>query len=108
LISAHQFAPISNNEISAYSTKHPRDVGEELKKMVQKGWLVSEGKGRGMKYRLKQKLPQGGQVGGQVESAGGQVRSQVDHSPQGDIDITVSEWHVLQHLRKKVASLWGN
>jgi ATP-dependent DNA helicase RecG len=73
LILAHQFAPISNNEISAYSTKHPRDVGEELKKMVQKGWLVSEGKGRGMKYRLKQKLPQGGQVGGQVEFEGAKL-----------------------------------
>ena len=89
-----------NSEISAYSTKHPKEIGEELKRMVEKGWLVSEGKGHGMKYRLRQKLPQGGQVGGQVESEGGQV----DYSLQGDIDITVSEWHILQHLREGAKS----
>jgi len=34
LVLAHQFSPINHSEISAYSTKHPRDIGEELKKMV--------------------------------------------------------------------------
>ncbi len=82
-INQHQFSPISNNEISAYSTKHPRDVGEELKQMVKKGWLVSEGKGRGMRYRLKRNLSQGGQAGGQAEV-----------TP----DITLYDWHLIQAL----------
>ena len=94
LVLAHQFSPINNNEISAYSTKHPTDVGEELKRMVKKGWLVSEGKGRGMRYRLNSKKSQvetkGGQVRGQVEIIGGQVNE--------NIDISVSEWHILQAL----------
>jgi len=94
LVLAHQFSPINNNEISAYSTKHPTDVGEELKRMVKKGWLVSEGKGRGMRYRLNTKKSQveaaGGQVGGQVKVEGGQVNE--------NMDVSVSEWHVLQAL----------
>jgi ATP-dependent DNA helicase RecG len=51
-----------------------------------------------MKYRLERNLPQGGQARRQADLRGGQVGGQVDHSPQGDIDITVSEWHILQAL----------
>jgi len=103
LILAHQFAPISNSEITAYSTKHPRDVGEELQQMIKKGWLVSEGKGRGMKYRLKEKSQaesQGGQAGGQAVSEGGQAGGQADKNSYENLDITVSEWHILQNLNK--------
>ncbi len=111
LILAHQFAPISNSEITAYSTKHPRDVGEELQQMIKKGWLVSEGKGRGMKYRLNststeksQAAPEGGQAGGQAESEGGQA----DQISSANIDITVSEWHILQNLNRGGTSLPRN
>ena len=38
-----------------------------------KGWLVSKGKGRGIKYRLERNLPQGGQARGQADLQGGQV-----------------------------------
>ena len=96
LILAHQFSPISNNEISAYSTKHPRDVGEELKKMLQKGWLVSEGKGRGTKYRLKRNISEGGQAGGQAAIQGGQAGGQAGSNP----DITLPEWKILQSLQE--------
>ena len=100
LILAHQFAPISNSEITAYSTKHPRDVGEELQQMIKKGWLVSEGKGRGMKYRLKQHSLEGGQV----DSKGGQVGGQVDDISDRGLGITVSEWHILQSLQEGTKS----
>jgi len=43
-----------------------------------KGWLVSKGKGRGMKYRLERNLPQGGQARGQADLQGGQVGGQVE------------------------------
>ncbi len=98
MVLAHQFSPINNNEISAYSTKHPTDVGEELKQMVKKGWLVSEGKGRGMRYRLNTQISQveieGGQVGGQVETEGGQAEGQAVQSPS----ITISELKVIHAL----------
>ncbi|PHS35200.1 MAG: transcriptional regulator [Sulfurovum sp.] len=94
LILAHQFAPISNSEITAYSTKHPRDVGEELQQMIKKGWLVSEGKGRGMKYRLKRNTSEGGQAGGQAEIQGGQAEGQAEATP----DITMYDWHLIQAL----------
>jgi len=96
LILAHQFSPISHSEISAYSTKHPRDVGEELKKMVQKGWLVSEGRGRGTKYRLKRNISEGGQAGGQAVIQGGQAGGQAGLNP----DITLPEWKILQSLQE--------
>ena len=60
--------------------------------MGQKGWLVSNGKGRGTKYRLKPNMFGGGQVGGQVGS-------QVDKISEPSIGITVSEWHILQSLQ---------
>jgi len=57
--------------------------------MVQKGWLISNGKGRGMRYRL----------GGTTKTEGGQVGSQVDKISEPSIGITVSEWHILQSLQ---------
>jgi hypothetical protein len=97
LVLAHQFTPISNSEeIAAYSTKHPRNIGE-LKKMVQKGWLVFEGRGRGTRYRLNRKNLQneeGGQVGGQAALEGGQAGGQAGKTP----DITLYDWHMLQAL----------
>jgi len=97
LILAHQFAPISNTEIAAYSSKHPHDIGEELKKMVRKGWLLSEGKGRGTRYRLNRRYlenQKGGQAGGQAVSKGGQAGGQAEQTPE----ITLYEWHILQAL----------
>jgi len=98
LVLAHQFAPISNSEISAYSSRHPREIGDKLRMMVQKGWLIPEGKGRGMRYRLNRKLKEGGQVkgqeGGQVEEEGGQVGGQAESTP----DITLNDWQLLQAL----------
>jgi len=96
LVLAHQFSPISHSEISAYSTKHPRDVGDELKKMLQKGWLISEGKGRETKYRLKKDISEGGQVGGQAAIHGGQVGGQAFQKP----NITLSEWKIIQSLQE--------
>ncbi len=94
LVLAHQFAPINNNEISAYSTKHPTDVGEELKQMVKKGWLISEGKGRGMRYSLNSKKSQVEQEGGQAYPEGGQARGQVVQTP----NLTLSESKVVYAL----------
>ncbi len=111
LVLAHQFAPISNSEISAYSTKHPRDVGEQLKQMVKKGWLVSEGKGRGMKYRLGRGPSQtegsqaggqadleGSQAGGQADLGGSQAGGQAEIVFTGSTEISLPEWHILNIL----------
>ena len=64
--------------------------------MVQKGWLVSEGKGRGMRYRLKKNILEGGQV----EIQGGQVGGQAIEKP----DITLSEWKIIQSLQEGAKS----
>ena len=91
LVLAHQFAPISNSEISAYFSRHPREIGDKLRMMVQKGWLIAEGKGRGMRYRLNRKLKEGAKLGGQV-------RGQVELNTSETTEITMSEWSILQAL----------
>ena len=52
LILAHQLDSISNADISHYAKQHPKDIGNELKKMVEKRWLLPDGVGRGRRYRL--------------------------------------------------------
>jgi ATP-dependent DNA helicase RecG len=52
LFFTHRLADISNNTIQQYSQKHPRDIGECLKRLVQKGYLEQSGRGRGTHYSL--------------------------------------------------------
>jgi len=115
LILAHQFSTISNSEIGIYSDKHPHDIGEELKHMVKKGWLVSEGSGRGMRYRLirHENLEDtlGGQAGGQAEILGGQVGGQAKKSADKveqilaeESQVTVTEWQILSALTEGAKS----
>jgi ATP-dependent DNA helicase RecG len=52
LFFAHRLADISNNTIQQYSQKHPRDIGDCLKRLVQKGYLEQSGRGRGTHYSL--------------------------------------------------------
>ena len=111
LVLTHQFSTTSNNEISIYSAKHPRDIGEQLKQMVKKGWLVSEGSGRGTRYKLNrhsdiatammdekssggQAEILGGQAGGQAEISGGQAGGGNAVQPE----ITLYERYILQAL----------
>ncbi|MGC9351005.1 MAG: ATP-binding protein, partial [Sulfurovum sp.] len=49
---AHQFESINNQEISRYTKTHSKDIGDELKKMVNRGWLVPGGVGKGRTYKL--------------------------------------------------------
>ena len=94
----HKFSAVKNEEIASYSTQHPRDIGEILKQMVKKGWLISSGVGRGMNYKLNRDYLQGGQVGGQANSKGGQVRGQAKDNIEIKANITPSEWNVLTAL----------
>ncbi|MGL6341511.1 MAG: transcriptional regulator, partial [Waterburya sp.] len=52
LVLAHRFREISNNDIQGFSQKHPRDIGDCLKYLVDKGWLDKTGCGRGTYYSL--------------------------------------------------------
>jgi ATP-dependent DNA helicase RecG len=52
LVLAHRFQAITNADIQHYRDEHPREIGECLKKLTQKGWLQSSGHGRGMRYQL--------------------------------------------------------
>ncbi len=52
LVLAHQFGDICNTDIQVYRREHPRDIGECLKRLVNKGWLQSSGRGRGTHYIL--------------------------------------------------------
>ncbi len=55
LVLAHQFEKISNSDIQCYRQEHPRDIGECLKQLVNKGWLEQSGRGRGTPYALPNK-----------------------------------------------------
>ena len=52
LVLAHQFLDICNTDIQFYTEEHPRDIGDCLKRLVNKGWLESFGRGRGTHYSL--------------------------------------------------------
>jgi ATP-dependent DNA helicase RecG len=52
LFFAHRLGDISNGDIQGYSQKHPRDIGDCLKRLVNKGWLEQSGHGRGTYYCL--------------------------------------------------------
>lgn len=52
LVLAHQFGDICNIDIQFYRKEHPRDIGDCLKHLVNKGWLESSGRGRGTHYSL--------------------------------------------------------
>ena len=52
LILAYQFEAISNQGITKYTETHSKDIGEELKNMVEKQWLLPKGVGRGRTYAL--------------------------------------------------------
>ncbi|GAB1540477.1 hypothetical protein NUACC21_31460 [Scytonema sp. NUACC21] len=55
LVLAHKFGSICNKDIQCYRREHPRDIGECLKHLVNKGWLESSGRGRGTYYTLLNK-----------------------------------------------------
>jgi ATP-dependent DNA helicase RecG len=46
------FGDISNADIRHYCREHPREIGERLKALVDNGWLLKNGHGRGSRYRL--------------------------------------------------------
>ncbi|NES20794.1 MAG: hypothetical protein F6K41_18135 [Symploca sp. SIO3E6] len=52
LVLAHRFVEISNADIQCYRKEHPREIGECLKRLVNKGWLKQFGRGRGTYYTL--------------------------------------------------------
>jgi DNA-binding HxlR family transcriptional regulator len=98
LIMAHKFSAVKNGEIASYSTEHPRDIGEILKQMVNKGWLISNGIGRGMNYTLNRAYLQKEQVGGQVDFKRGQAERQAKKNIDIKANIMVSEWNILKAL----------
>jgi ATP-dependent DNA helicase RecG len=52
LFLAHRFGEINNSDIQCYSQKHPKDIGDCLKTLADKGWLDKSGRGRGTQYSL--------------------------------------------------------
>ncbi|WP_353929865.1 RNA-binding domain-containing protein [Okeanomitos corallinicola TIOX110] len=52
LVLAHKFGKISNTNIQYHSQKHPRDIGDSLKYLVDNGCLEKFGHGRWTEYSL--------------------------------------------------------
>jgi ATP-dependent DNA helicase RecG len=52
LMLAHRFGEINNIGIQRYRHEHPREIGECLKRLVNKGWLEQFGRARGTYYTL--------------------------------------------------------
>jgi ATP-dependent DNA helicase RecG len=52
LLLARGFREINNSNVQCYSQKHPKDIGDCLKNLADKGWLVKSGRGRGTQYSL--------------------------------------------------------
>jgi ATP-dependent DNA helicase RecG len=57
LVLAHRFGDISNSDIRHYRKDHPREIGDRLKFLVERGWLMKTGHGRGSRYRLSRGEP---------------------------------------------------
>ena len=57
LVLAHRFGEVANGDIQHYRHEHPREIGECLKRLTQKGWLKSSGHGRGTRYQLGGREP---------------------------------------------------
>ncbi len=57
LVLAHRFGDISNSDIRHYRKDHPREIGDRLKFLVERGWLMKTGHGRGSRYRLSKGEP---------------------------------------------------
>lgn len=54
LMLAHRFGEVGNADIQPYRSEHPRDIGNKLKLLVERGWLGKHGHGRGTRYRWPQ------------------------------------------------------
>ena len=52
LVLAHRFGEICNADIRHYRREHPREIGDHLKLLVDRGWMIKTGHGRGSRYRL--------------------------------------------------------
>jgi ATP-dependent DNA helicase RecG len=52
LVLAHCSGEINNMGVQRYRHEHPREIGECLKRLVNKGWLEQFGRGRGTHYTL--------------------------------------------------------
>ena len=52
LMLAHRFGAVGNSDVQPYCKKHPREIGEHLKLLVDRGWLNKSGNGRGTRYSL--------------------------------------------------------
>jgi ATP-dependent DNA helicase RecG len=52
LVLAHRIGDICNADVQCYRQEHPRDIGECLKRLVNKGWMEQSGRGRGVHYAL--------------------------------------------------------
>jgi ATP-dependent DNA helicase RecG len=52
LVLAHRSGEINNMGVQRYTQEHPREIGECLKRLVNKGWLEQFGRGRGTHYTL--------------------------------------------------------
>jgi predicted HTH transcriptional regulator len=49
---AHTTGKVTNEQIRGMTTLHPRDITQVLKSLVQRGFLIRDGVGRGMCYLL--------------------------------------------------------
>jgi len=50
---AQQTEVIGNADIRPYSNRHPTDISKRLRFLVEQGWLMPYGHGRGTTYRAK-------------------------------------------------------
>lgn len=55
LIAAHRFEAINNGDIQRYRKEHPKEIGDCLKRLVNKGYLKQSGHGRGTQYNLAER-----------------------------------------------------
>jgi ATP-dependent DNA helicase RecG len=52
LVLAHGWGEVSNTDIQRYRQEHPKEIGDCLKRLVNRGWLEQFGHGRGTRYTL--------------------------------------------------------
>lgn len=52
LLLAHRYGEVANEDVQPFRDEHPREIGERLGVMSEKGYLTKSGHGRGTRYRL--------------------------------------------------------
>jgi ATP-dependent DNA helicase RecG len=111
LVAAHEFKAISNGDIQRYRKEHPKEIGDCLKRLVNKGYLKQSGRGRGTQYTLSDREKSNGLL---LTSDSEHFSGSSEHLPENSEHFSESSEHLpensehYQHLLQIAAPVRDN